>query len=264
MRRLLATLLGTLLMAWSAAAQEGAAAPPNTTPTPGQGAQSAATDSRSPLPNGLALEAELAKSVDSKKAKVGDEVTAKTAMDMLNNGQIVIPRGSKIIGHVTAAQPYSKGGSASLGMAFDKLVMKKGQEVPMHAVVQALAKPVENMQAGQGDDSGGGGGVGGGGMGGSRAPATGGMGRNTGTMGQGGPASGAGYPSGAAAGNDNNAPNGGQGAYGRLTPNARGVTGYSGVTLGEGNATQGTVLTSSKGNVHLDSGTQLVLRVVNQ
>jgi len=47
---------------------------------------------------------------------------------------------------------------------------------------------------------------------------------------------------------------------GRLTPNAKGVVGISGLSLSTGSA-QDSLLTSQKHNVKLDSGTQMILRV---
>src|SRR6185437_13846064 len=79
--------------------------------TPNTGAQ---TDPpASPAPNvstakapglhfspGSVLPVELDKSVDAKKAKPGDPVVAKVDQDLLSNGKIVIPRNSKVMGHV--------------------------------------------------------------------------------------------------------------------------------------------------------------------
>ena len=71
---------------------------------------------------GTIIPAELAKSVDAKKAKPGDQVVAKTTQDMLANGRVVVPRGAKILGHVTQAKAREKGETEStLGIAFDKI-----------------------------------------------------------------------------------------------------------------------------------------------
>src|SRR5438270_139785 len=96
------------------------------------------------IPSGLTIPAALNKSVDSKKNKQGDEVTAKTTADVLSQGKIVIPRNSKLIGHITEAKAKANGESESaLGMAFDRAVLKNGQEVSLNATIQALAAPAE-------------------------------------------------------------------------------------------------------------------------
>ena len=75
----------------------------------------------SSLSSGTNLQAELTKSLDAKKAKVGDEVTAKVTQDVKSNGQVVVRKGSKLIGHVTEAKARSQGDQESrLGIAFDR------------------------------------------------------------------------------------------------------------------------------------------------
>jgi hypothetical protein len=105
--------------------------------------QAQTTDSSaSPLPsleNGSLLYAELSKTVDTKKAKAGDPVTAQLLADVLSHGKIVIRRESKLIGHVTEAQPYSKEKPESrLGIVFEKIILKGGQEVSFDSVLMSL------------------------------------------------------------------------------------------------------------------------------
>src|SRR5438132_3961940 len=104
------------------------------TPAPDQ-ANSAQIAPGTPIP------AELAKSLDAHKNKPGDPVNAKVVQDLLSNGKVVIPRDTKIIGHVTEATPKGKGEPGStLGVAFDKMILKGGRELPFTATIQALAK----------------------------------------------------------------------------------------------------------------------------
>jgi hypothetical protein len=101
-----------------------------------------ASGSASSLPsleNGSLLYAELSKTVDTKKAKAGDPVTAQLVADVLSHGKIVIRRDSKLVGHVTEAQPYSKEKPESrLGIVFEKIILKGGQEVPFDSVLMSL------------------------------------------------------------------------------------------------------------------------------
>ncbi len=85
--------------------------------------------------------------------------SAVASDDMKSNGQVVVPRGSKLIGHVTSARPRRVGKAASsgegsaaasgsaagsaaseLGVVFDRAVLKDGREVPLQAAIQALAR----------------------------------------------------------------------------------------------------------------------------
>src|SRR5262249_26564319 len=98
--------------------------------------------------------AELTKSVDAKKAKSGDEVTAKLSQDVKSDGKVVLHKGSKLVGHVTEAQAKSKENAESkLGIVFDKAILKGGEEVAFSGVIQALAPPVQSTVSIAGDES---------------------------------------------------------------------------------------------------------------
>ncbi|HEX9255525.1 MAG TPA: hypothetical protein VF938_08260 [Candidatus Angelobacter sp.] len=104
------------------------------------------------LENGSILYAELSKTVDAKKAKAGDPVSAVLIADVLSHGKIVARRDSKLAGHVTEAQPHSKDTPESrLGIVFDKVILKSGQEIPFVSVLMALSPAprlqVESMSA---------------------------------------------------------------------------------------------------------------------
>jgi hypothetical protein len=83
---------------------------------------------------------ELAKSLDSKKLKPGDEVDGKLLMDLHAADGVTIHRGSKVIGHVIEAKARSKGDSESaLAIGFDKIVRPGGEDTPINSVIQAVA-----------------------------------------------------------------------------------------------------------------------------
>jgi hypothetical protein len=228
------------------------------------GGSSTASGAGTALSSGTAIQAELTKSLDAKKAKAGDEVTAKVAQDVKSDGQVVLRKGSKLIGHVTEAKARSQENSESrLGIAFDRAVLKDGQQVAFNAVIQALA-PAANLSAsGMADETGGlaaapmpmpapSGGMPGGGMGG----AVGAVGSTVGTA-----TSTAGKTAGSVGGAVNGTVNGA--AVGTLSTASRGVVGLQGLNLNSAasNSTQGSVISSPSHNVKLDSGTQMVLQV---
>src|SRR5260370_20528704 len=121
----------------------------------GSGSASASTNSvASALGSGTNIQAELTKSLDAKKAKAGDEVTAKVTQDVRSNGQVVIHKGSKLVGHVTEVKARSKEDSESrLGLAFDRAVLKNGEQVVLGAAVQALAPPASAAASAVNSDS---------------------------------------------------------------------------------------------------------------
>ena len=88
------------------------------------------------LATGTAFNAALSSPIDSKKCKPGDPVNAHSTEAVKSEGKTVIPKGSKLVGHVTQASARGKGESeSSLGIVFDKAILKNGQEIPLNAEI---------------------------------------------------------------------------------------------------------------------------------
>jgi hypothetical protein len=202
---------------------------------------------------GTAIPAELAKSLDAKKNKVGDPVNAKVVQDLLSNGKVVIPRETKIVGHVTQVTPKAKGEPGStLGVTFDRMILKGGREVPFNATIQALARPQQQVNPA------------------ANEPANNGYGGSVGVGAGSGPGTSAGRPGAPGeqvGGQQPSVPdasgNPGVGSVpstvGAISTGTQGVIGLKGLAISKGN--EGTAITSDSGNVHLDGGTQMILRV---
>src|SRR6266480_3553843 len=100
------------------------------------------------LAAGTAFNAALSSPVDSKKCKPGDPVNARTAEAVKSEGRTVIPKGAKVVGHVTEASARAKGESESaLGIVFDKAILKNGEEIPLSVGIQAIAAAQSNASA---------------------------------------------------------------------------------------------------------------------
>jgi len=200
---------------------------------------------------GSVIPVQLTKTIDAKKAKPGDEVVAKVTMDLkTTSGEVMIPKDTKVMGRVTEAQARSKEQKESqVGIAFDRAVLKDG-EVPLPMSIQAvIAPPSNNANSGGGVDQ--------------SAPAGAGTSANS-TMGSGQRPTGAG----AAQPQTQPPPTGGSdapsqsGARPEINGKTEGVVGISNLKLEPAqNATQGSVLSSEKNNVKVESGTMLLLRV---
>jgi hypothetical protein len=286
-----ATLTGTMFAQTSAETQAGASASQGTSvqanrsgaqvqsqteaQAAAQGALSNKTQNTSAgaaasnqLASGTSFHTTLEKPVDARKCKPGDEVIAKNTENVKSHGQVVIPKGSKIIGHVTQVQAASKGQSASqLGIAFDRAILKSGQEVPMNASIQALAASQQSASADLIGDTVADGAIAGGGAVASGRGAVGGAGglvggttRTVGTTG-GSLVNTAGSATGRA-GTTLNGAGTALNANGQLLASSQGVAGLKGLSLDSATSTaaQGSVIASKTGNVHLDSGTQMILR----
>ncbi|GAC1656081.1 MAG: hypothetical protein NVS9B15_17080 [Acidobacteriaceae bacterium] len=205
----------------------------------------------SPLSAGTVIDATLTKTLDAKKAKEGDAVSAKTNQDVRQGGKIVIARGSKLTGHVTEAEAKTKENSGSkLGIVFDRAV-SKGQEVPLHAVLRAVIAPIQIAAS---DDSGV---PPAGPSGGPAVPA---IQRGNGGL-LGGTKNGSINPVRDAADGDGGSGGRTGGPLGGLGVAAgQNVSGLPGITLGPiGSNGGGGTLSSTTRNVHLDSGTRLIL-----
>ena len=238
------------------------------------GANASANNSAARLSSGTTMQTELSRSLDAKKVKAGDEVAAKVTQDVKSDGKVVVPKGSKLMGHVTEASARGNGSSESrLGIAFDRAVLKNGQEVALGAVVQALAPPVEvagsamtqetagmtrsaPANGGARSASNGGGGVLGGVVGGTTSAVGGTVGAVNNTAG-----SVAGSTTAAVGGTVNSAT--GLAANGALTNTSSGVFGLQGLNLSSATSgsAQASVISSTTQNVKLDSGTQMLLQV---
>ena len=75
----------------------------------------------------------MSQTVDARKAKPGDEVTAMLTDDVRANGRLLLLRGTMLVGRVTEAQARTRVGDGStdsrLGIAFERAVLRDGQEL---------------------------------------------------------------------------------------------------------------------------------------
>jgi hypothetical protein len=165
----------------------------------------------------------LAKSIDSKKLKEGDEIPTKTLGTLRTSDGVTIPNGSMVIGHVTQATARSKGDpTAALGIAFDKIQVPGGKDMMIKGTLQAVG-PNPNESG----------------------PETGAAGGNSLHAGNG---------STAAAGTGLGLQPG-QGGGKMLDPHSTGVVGIKNLQL------DNSVLTSTGKEVKLDQGSQMVVKI---
>jgi hypothetical protein len=248
------------------------------------------------------MNAALTHPVDAKKNRPGDPVNARTTRASQSPDGTPLPKGTQLVGHVTQAQSRGKNQSESdLGIVFDKAVLKNGQEVPMNGTIQAIAAARNTASTADNlDDADLGGSVAGGGLargglvgsGGAEPGRAGFVGGGNGALGVGGASSGLGKTVGPAtapvssvgsgahgavgsaagtAGTMTRGATGGLNTAGELTSNSQGVFNMQGLNLATAatsassatGAAQGSLLTSGTRNVHLDSGTQLLVSATN-
>ncbi len=217
---------------------------------------------------------ELEGKLDSKTAKAGDEVVLKTTQKFKTAEGVVVPKGSRLVGHVTDVQAHSKQQAEShMGLEFDRVELRGGQSMAIHSMIESVSPSAsavagasmadeEALEApmGGGAVASGGGRVGGGLVGG----ATGGAAMATSRVGS-GVGSTAGSAVHATSGVGGEAAGLGRGVSG--TANDAGfvgahATGIQGVMLnGEAAGAASGTLSAANRNIHLDSGTQMVLGI---
>ena len=259
---ILAGLLCGSIFAQQGASQSDARTNPTQTPAGNATAASRASENSAPrFKPGTVIPVELTKSVDAKKAKTGDGVEAKVTQDLkAGNGQVIVPKDTKVVGHVTEAQARNKEQKESqLGITFDRAVMKGGNDVPMPMSIQAIISP----------DALGGGGTSSNNTGTAtptRPSDTSPSGMPSGSSGGRSPGMSTGSPStaspsttGGEAPATTQAP---QAPHEQITADTQGVVGISNLKLSPtADPKTGSVMTSDKGNVKLESGTFMLLRV---
>lgn len=105
------------------------------------------------------VSAELTKRLDSKKAKVGDQVEAKTTDEAKLPDGTDIPKGTKLKGNVIDVKAKSKEQNDShMVISLNRAELKDGKEVPIRAAVTSMTAPAPttsmDMPAGGGAMSG--------------------------------------------------------------------------------------------------------------
>jgi len=103
----------------------------------------------------------LTKSLDSSKLKEGDAVEAETAASFKLPDGTLVPKGSKLTGHITASKARARGdGQSQLTMTFESLFVANGKGLSVKGTVQAVFPPVEEaapLMAGKASGAAGGG-----------------------------------------------------------------------------------------------------------
>lgn len=259
MTRLLITAVTGIALCQLCLSQETPTAPGNPSTQHDQApAESSQPAQPARVAPGSVIPVQLTHSVDAKKSKAGDEVDAKVTQDMKAiSGEVVLAKDTKVVGHITEAQPRTKDQKESqVGIAFDHAVMQDGSVENLPMSIQAVIAQRNPSTESDYPENGGTAPVPSAAGGGLPAPAPG----RTGGMGNGaqqpGPES---YPSG---GSQPGGDSSGASPRRSITANTQGIVGIPNYVLSTpGDAAQGSVVTSEKNNVKLETGTLMLLRV---
>lgn len=199
----------------------------------------------------VAAKASLDKTLDAKKAKQGDPVTAKLQQDVQIPGAQILPKNTELTGHIDQVEASQHKSDSTIVVTFDHARLKDGQELPIKATVMAIAQPV-NMAQQQQQQSGGGEAM-------PSAPAAGGGARGGSS---GGSSAGSGSAGGASAPPMNAPQSSMPSSDNQPSQQQQQQNGVPGVALkSDIHDTNSATFTSQGKNVHLDDGTQMALAV---
>jgi hypothetical protein len=107
-------------------------------------------DSRSGvlIKSGTNLDAELQGALDVRKSAVGDTVVLKTTKTIRENGEVIIPKGTKLIGRITQIQQKTKDAAVSkIGLVFEK-IEGKDLSAPISASIVSITNISKGAQTG--------------------------------------------------------------------------------------------------------------------
>lgn len=185
------------------------------------------------VPEETAFLAKLTSNLIPSRCKPDDLVEAQTTQDVKRGKEVLLKKGSSLLGHVklVEASPSEKP-ETLVGIVFDGVkTQKTGQQFTLHLIMQALA-PEADIDSNN-----------------SLADAT-----------------GTGLTSATRAASVSGHAGTTRGSVNRLTPESKGVYEFAGVRLGDRVTATGhvTILAFSSAEVLMKKGTQLVMKVVNQ
>ncbi len=267
---LLVAALAPAMPGWAQQASKGgttrgAAAQPQRQASGNSPAQSQNPGTTTAIQAGTQISAELLTSLDARKLRPGRQVVARVTKPVKQNGRTVIRKGARLLGRVTSVQASGQGQAGSqIGVQFDRIV--QGHAVSqLNTVVTAVFARPQPMPMGQPamqppmsapEPMPAGGAQRGGLLGGTVSTVGSVAGSTVGTVQQ----TAGGVGAAASGSNQTTAAAGNRAGLG--LPLAGVMVSSSGQAQQQTQASS--VLSTRKGNLHLDSGTQMELQVTGQ
>ena len=96
---------------------------------------------------GTKVVAELESAVDTRKARPGNEVSARVAKDVKQDGRTVIRKGDRLLGRVQSVEAGGEGNAGSrLAVEFDRLVRGESQSELNTVVTAVLSTPQQRSR----------------------------------------------------------------------------------------------------------------------
>lgn len=94
------------------------------------------------LRSGASIAVQIRRTVKADKARIGDEVLTEVTVPVLQDGRVVIPKGARVVGQVTAASAHTKAHPESvLAVRFERAQWKQGSVALNAFIVRPLSLP---------------------------------------------------------------------------------------------------------------------------
>ena len=85
------------------------------------------------------------KRVDTRSASLNQELTLRTISDVVVDGVVVIPSGSRVVGHIVELATKGKGSEQSIiAIVIDKAILENGKEITLQGIIAAVAAPPDS------------------------------------------------------------------------------------------------------------------------
>ena len=85
------------------------------------------------------------KRIDTKSASLNEGLTLRTISDVVVNGIVVIPSGSRVVGRIVELATKGKGSDQSiLAIVIDKAILESGREITLQGIIAAVAAPPDS------------------------------------------------------------------------------------------------------------------------
>ena len=85
------------------------------------------------------------KRIETKTATLNQELTLRTINDVVVNGIVVIPSGSRVVAHIVELATKGKGSEQSiLAIVIDKAILESEREITLQGIIAAVAAPPDS------------------------------------------------------------------------------------------------------------------------
>lgn len=117
---------------------ENAETPRKTSKETKQSDKKSSSENTDVLSMGATLQTQLQQTLDVRNSQVGDEVILKVNKTIKQDGEVIVSKGSKLIGRVTEVQQKTKNtGMSKLGIVFDR-IEGKTLNTPINAAITSI------------------------------------------------------------------------------------------------------------------------------